>query len=196
MSLAMQANKTKIGVLLAYLCSQIPDMKLRKLIKLVFLVDEASVNERGYPITWLDYYVWKKGPVALEIFNIKEKGGEFSDYIAVFKSEDDKYTVHPQKKIDIENGLAKFSDNQLKLINNIIEKCKNLSADELSEITHENESLWHSAVQKNNLKFNAIDSKTDIKLDFISLLEKNSDKYYSYIEAFENMQFKAALNTK
>lgn len=37
-------NNSKIGNLLAYISSKIEDINLRKLIKLVFLIDEESVR--------------------------------------------------------------------------------------------------------------------------------------------------------
>ena len=45
----------KVGNLLAYIASNIPNINLRKLIKVVFLIDEISVIERGLSVTWLDY---------------------------------------------------------------------------------------------------------------------------------------------
>lgn len=54
-------DKSKIGNLLAYISVTIPNVNLRKLIKLVYLIDERSVKSRGLSVTWLDYYAWEKG---------------------------------------------------------------------------------------------------------------------------------------
>ena len=88
-------NQSKIGNLLAYLSSKVKDINLRKLIKLVYLIDEESVVSRGLSVTWLTYYVWEKGPVAPCIYNIKQNGGDFSKYVNVHRDREEKVIVTP-----------------------------------------------------------------------------------------------------
>ncbi len=71
---------------MAYITNSIPNINLRKLLKLVYLIDEKFMESRGFPLTWFDYYAWEKGPVAPEIYEIKN--GAFSDYVKCFKNED------------------------------------------------------------------------------------------------------------
>jgi uncharacterized phage-associated protein len=195
MCIGIQANKVKIGVLLAYLSSQIEDINLRKLIKLVFLIDELYVKENGYPLTWMDYYVWEKGPVAPEIYNLKNNGGIFSAYVTARKNTDDeKYYIYPASSFHLEAGLAEFGAYHLEIIDSVIQKYGRLSADELSEITHQEDSIWAKTVKENKLDFKK-ESKTEIKLDLTALIKGDSDKYNAYLEALENMQFTAAMNS-
>lgn len=88
-------NNSKIGNLLAYISSKIEDINLRKLIKLVFLIDEESVRSRGISVTWLTYYAWEKGPVAPCIYEIKDRGGIFSKYISVHRNREEKVIITP-----------------------------------------------------------------------------------------------------
>ena len=67
MSLGITANREKNGALLAYIASNIPGINLRKLLKVVYLIDEQFMKLRGFPLTWFDYYAWAKGPVAPEV---------------------------------------------------------------------------------------------------------------------------------
>jgi uncharacterized phage-associated protein len=195
MCIGIQANKVKIGVLLAYLSSKIENINLRKLIKLVFLIDELYVKENGYPLTWMDYYVWEKGPVAPEIYNIKNNGGIFSDYVkAVKNTKDEKYYIYPVSSFYLEDGLSEFGEYHLEVIDSVIQKYGHLSADELSDITHKDDSIWSIAVKENKLDFNKTD-KTDIKLDLTTLIKEDSDKYNAYLDALDNIQFTAALNS-
>jgi uncharacterized phage-associated protein len=193
-SIAIQANKEKIGTLLAYIGEKIPNLKLRKLIKLVFLIDERSVKEKGYPLTWLDYYAWKKGPVAREIFDIKHGGGLFSQFINVNKNEEGgKYIITPNRLFDIEKGMMKFSQNQIDLVDAVLRENGDADADSLTEITHKEDGLWASTVKKYNLSFED-DQQSEIKVDLISLIDKESEIYQDYIEAFDNLCFAASLN--
>jgi uncharacterized phage-associated protein len=194
MCLGIQANKIKIGVLLAYLSSKIEGINLRKLIKLVFLIDELYVKENGYPLTWMDYYVWEKGPVAPEIYNIKNNGGIFSNYIKVVKNtKDRRYYIYPVSSFYLEEGLSEFGEYHLEMIDSVIQKYGHLSADELSDMTHKEDSIWSIVVKENKLDFKK-DSKTNIKLDLTALIKEDSGKYNAYLDALENIQFTAALN--
>src|ERR1700744_2505794 len=60
---------SKIGNLLNYLSTQIPDLNMTKALKLLYLIDETSYMRTGVSITWLDYKVWEMGPVAEELYN-------------------------------------------------------------------------------------------------------------------------------
>ena len=51
----LRANEKKVGALLEYICNQMPHIHLRKLLKVIYLMDEKSVKMRAIPLTWLDY---------------------------------------------------------------------------------------------------------------------------------------------
>ena len=59
----------KIGNLLSYLSTQIPNLSMTKALKLLYLIDETSYMQTGVSVTWLDYKVWEMGPVAEELYN-------------------------------------------------------------------------------------------------------------------------------
>ena len=72
-SLGIQANRVRIGALLAYIANKVPGITMRKMLKIIYLIDERFMRLRGFPFTWLDYYVWEKGPVAPEVYSIKKE---------------------------------------------------------------------------------------------------------------------------
>lgn len=86
--MGLRVNTNRVGALLEYICSLMPHIHLRKLLKVVYLVDEKSVKMRAIPLTWLDYYAWKKGPVAPLVYDVKN--GEFSDFVICTKEADGK----------------------------------------------------------------------------------------------------------
>ena len=83
MSLGVAANREKNGALLAYIAKNIPNIHLRKLLKIIYLIDEEFMKLRAFPLTWFDYYVWAKGPVAPEVYDVKN--GAFSEYVTCHK---------------------------------------------------------------------------------------------------------------
>ena len=175
-------NKNKIGSLLAYISSTIPDINLRKLIKIVYLIDERSVKTRGLSVTWLDYYVWEKGPVAPCIYDIKNNGGEFSHFITAEKNDEEKYIIQPI--ISLKTSTMQFSPKELLLIDSILDEYGHLSADELTEITHCVGGLWDKAKKANQLNFGQ-QKKTDVRIELSDLIVEDEDKMGIYEDARE-----------
>jgi uncharacterized phage-associated protein len=194
MSLGITANKEKNGALLAYIAKNIPDINLRKLLKMVYLIDEKFVTLRGFPLTWFDYYAWKKGPVALEVYNIKE--GEFNKYVTCSKNESGKQIVRPILQSDflVFEQMELYSPYEIGVIDDIIHHYKNKSADELSAITHEKNSLWSRTVNENNVTF--VDGKSNEIIQLAKLNKGNPEKEGIYEDALWNMNFQALLNQK
>lgn len=175
-------NINKIGCLLAYIASSVPEINLRKLIKLVYLIDERSVMTRGLSITWLDYYAWEKGPVAPCIYEIKNKGGEFSNFISTEKNKEEKYIV--SAKIEKERSRMKFSAKELKLINSILNEYGQMTADELTEITHSVGGLWDKVKKENQLNFK-LHKKTNVRIELSDLIAQDEEKMGVYEDARE-----------
>lgn len=86
MDFSTTVNRDKNGTLLAYICLNVPGINLRKLLKLVYLIDEKFVIIRCFPLTWFSYYAWEKGPVASEVYDIKNGG--FSDFVCCKKNKE------------------------------------------------------------------------------------------------------------
>ena len=172
----------KVGNLLAYIASNIPNINLRKLIKVVFLIDEISVIERGLSVTWLDYYAWQKGPVAPCIYDVKNKDNKFSRYVSAIKNEEGRVIVY--SKIEDSVSTLQFSNKELRLIDSVISEFGGLSADELSNYTHRPGGLWNSVVRDNHIDFSE-NGKSDYRIDLRSLIIDDKDKLNVYDDARE-----------
>ena len=192
-SLGVTSNKAKVGALLAYLCYRMPNVQLRKLLKVLYLIDEASVRSRAIPMTWLDYYVWEKGPVAPEVYQIKNKA--FSDYVTCHLENDDKWHVSSVKQEPylIEKDMRLVSQWEQELIDKVIEKCKDKSADTLTDESHTADSLWSKIVEEHNIDFSK-GSQTDYLIDLNLLNGDNEVAKVKYQDAKECMQMQALLN--
>lgn len=166
----------------------IPNINLRKLIKLVYLIDETSVMSRGLSVTWLDYYVWEKGPVAPSIYDIKSAdGNRFSTYVSSHRNKEDKVIVTPN--ISKADSSLQFSKKELRLIDSVIARYGCLSADELSEVTHRVGGLWDIAKKKYHPDFRLSNGRSDIKLNMEDLIQGDEEKTSIYEEAHEIAMF-------
>lgn len=192
MSFGYTVNKEKNGVLLAYLAERIPNVTLRKLLKLVYLTDEKFTIERGFPLTWFNYFAWKKGPVAPEVYDIKN--GSFADFVQCHRNSNDKYEVSPVGGALTEDRLNLYSRYEMNMIDEIISKYGSMSADELTDITHLENTLWSKVVNENKLTFSD-SGRSDCEIHLNRLIEGDEEKEEVFEDALEYMQFCNATST-
>lgn len=194
MGIGIKANRKKIGALLAYLSFSMPNVELRKLLKIIYLIDEQSVKERAFPMTWLDYYAWAKGPVAIDVYEIKN--GAMSDFVSCAKNSAGKWIVAPKKNAEfpVLQGMKAFSEYEKSIIDGVIAKYGKSSSDELTNITHERNSLWYKIVTENNIDFSK-NPKSNCHIDLNRLNHGDTDREEIYEEAFDAIQIQAAINS-
>lgn len=192
MSFGYTVNKEKNGVLLAYLAERIPNVTLRKLLKLVYLTDEKFTIERGFPLTWFNYFAWEKGPVAPEVYDVKN--GSFADFVQCHRNSNDKYEISPVSGALTEDRLNLYSRYEMNMIDEIISKYGSMSADELTDITHLENTLWSKVVNENKLTFSD-SGRSDCEIHLNRLIEGDEGKEEVFEDALEYMQFCNATST-
>ncbi len=194
MSIGIKANRIKNGALLAYIANKVPGINMRKMLKIVYLIDERFMLTRGFPLTWLDYYVWEKGPVAPEIYSIKERNNFFSDFVKATKSEEGKLIIYPLIPINNNpNGpFGELSEYDLSIIDEELSKYGDKSADWLTDQTHLPDALWTKTKLENNVQFH--NGKSDCRVDLKDLIKEDEDLCEVYEDAKWNMGFQAQLN--
>ena len=196
MSLGITANRIKTGALLAYIANKVPNINMRKMLKIVYLIDERFMQLRGFPFTWLDYYVWEKGPVAPEIYSLKNKDNYFSDFVKATKSEDGKLIISPLIPInsDPSGPFGELSEYDLSIIDEELSKYGDKSADWLTDQTHLPDTLWTKTKSENNVVFK--DGKSDCSIDLTDLIKNDKDLCEIYEDAKWNIGFQAQLKSQ
>jgi uncharacterized phage-associated protein len=178
MSLGITRNQN--GALLAYIADAIPGINLRKLLKIVYMIDAHFVEVRNFPLTWFDYFAWAKGPVAPEVYNIKN--GAFAKYVTAQRDDNDKWIISSRYHgFPLDKQMEEFSPYELSHIDMVINQCKDKTADELSDMTHEEGELWSTIVKENNIAF--VDGKSEVPIPLIRLLDGQPDRQEVYDEA-------------
>ncbi|OAV66910.1 putative phage-associated protein [Bacteroidales bacterium Barb6XT] len=190
MCLGVRVNREKIGNLMVLLASEMPPLYHTKLIKLLYLIDEKAVKEHGVPVTWLDYKVWQYGPVAPEIYFIRDNGSVFSEFIHAEK-EGAKTVITPIASFNDD----RFSEYELELIHRIISEYKTATSEQLVQITHEKDSLWDQTKTENNIDFSSpVANISNCSIDLSRLIEKDEIKKDNYEGAKEMMYFRLPVN--
>ncbi|MBN8570702.1 MAG: SocA family protein [Ignavibacteria bacterium] len=199
----------KIGNIFLILSKRIPELNLTKALKLLFLIDEASVQRTGVPITWLDYKVWKLGPVPEEIYNeikkdivetVNLKPLSIKEYVKWSKinnpvePDKDAFLIQPIEDAKEVNTNI-FSDYELELISEVIDTYGSKSAKELIHITHKEGSLWKEIVDANNLEkyFEIFSNTSPYNIDFVKLIKDDDLKLTNLKNSNETLLFQSSL---
>ena len=172
-----------------YLAKSLDNLYITKLLKLLYIIDEESIKESGEPVTWMNYNVWKFGPVNPDLHTelAYNSGENLSDYIEVYQNLYGQIVI---PKSDFDDG--EFSEFELEIIDRVIKNYGVLSSAELVDILHKNDTLWDKIVKEHNLneKFKYEENNTSqYKIDFTELLEKDSLKKHIYQSAKESQCF-------
>ncbi|HMX38733.1 MAG TPA: Panacea domain-containing protein [Saprospiraceae bacterium] len=200
----------KIGTVVRHFAAQIPHLSLTKLLKLLYITDETAMRETGTPITWLEYRVWKRGPVPAEIYQEIKHGEKMTigghlvsldDYIQVKKQESPRRPGQEEVFIEAkgEDDLSMLSDYEIQLLHQVIGQFGSMNAGELVNFLHEEGSLWHKAVQEHKLdtNFELFQNTSNCIIDFSELIEDDEFMKMVAQSAFESLSFhKAIYETK
>lgn len=195
----------KIGNLLNYLSTRIPNLSMTKALKLLYLIDEGAYIRSGSPVTWLDYKVWEMGPVAEELYNELRYDQSFMQNGAVINLDafietqqaegvkgQPQIIIHPKGNYH----LDEFSAFEKELMENITDKFGSYTAKQLIGLLHEKNTLWHKYVTDNNLQLNfrVYNKKSNHTIDFAELIKDDPIMQMAAQSAFESMQLQEEMN--
>lgn len=192
----------KIGVIVRHFAVAIEPLSLTKLLKLLYITDEWAMRETGSPITWLEYRVWKLGPVPNELFQEIKHGEKITvgkhlisldNYIDVARQYNPKRSGQEDVYIKAkgQDDISMLSTYEIELLNRIIRQFGKMSAAELVSYLHQKGSLWHKAVQEHNLEtnFELFQNTSNCIIDFSDLIENDELLKMAAQSAFESLYF-------
>lgn len=182
----------KIGNAIIYLANQISPLSKTRLLKLIYLIEETSVKKYGLPVFNLRFLVWKFGPVSKDLFiELSAKPVLLDKYISREERDGNTFVMARKAFSDDE-----FSDNEMAVLDLIIDKFKNTSAEDLVKFTHREHSLWHTTAKEKGvleLLENESINNTEIEMDFSQLLKGDSVKRSLYLQQREYLQQSRSL---
>ncbi|MEY3241849.1 MAG: hypothetical protein RIR11_3288 [Bacteroidota bacterium] len=196
----------KIGTVIRHFASEIQHLSLTKLLKLLYIADENAMRETGIPITWLEYRVWKHGPVPADIYQEIKHGEKMTigehlisldDYISIEKKDSPKRPE--QEDVFIlpkgQDDLSSLSSYEIELLNRVIKDFGGTNAAELVNYLHREDSLWYKAVKENKLdiNFELYQNTSNHIIDFSDLIEEDELMKMAAQSAFESLYFHKTL---
>jgi uncharacterized phage-associated protein len=182
----------KLGNALIYLIEKMGSLPKTRLLKLVYIIEEKSIEKRSMPFFNLDFEVWKFGPVCQNLYvEFTEEPTILKDYI---------------KKRNTRNGFVfdknssfnddEFSDSDISLMDEIINEFSGANCNDLVEYTHRENSLWYNTAKENGvleLLLNEEIPTTNLKINFEELIKNEPSKLEFYHEHKEFLNFVSSL---
>lgn len=182
----------KLGNALVYLIEKMGSLPKTSLLKLVYIIEEKSIERRSMPFFNLDFEVWKFGPVCQNLYvEFTEEPTILKDYI---------------KKRNTRNGFVfdkinhfnddEFSDSDIALMDEIINEFSGANCNDLVEYTHRENSLWYNTAKENGVLELLLSEElptTNIKIDFTELIKNDTSKLDFYNEHKEFLSFVSSL---
>jgi uncharacterized phage-associated protein len=182
----------KIGNSLIYLIDKMGSLPKTSLLKLVYIIEEKSIEKRAMPFFNLDFEVWQFGPVCQDLYV------EFTEEPTILKDYIKKRNTRNGFVFDKANNFNddEFSDSDIALMDEIVNEFSNLNSKELVEYTHRKDSLWYNTAKDNGVLEILLNEKkptTDIKINFEDLIKNDSSKLAFYNEHKEFLSFVSSL---
>lgn len=175
----------RLGNALIYITSKLGEIPKTKALKLLYFLEEKSINETGVPFFGLDWKVWKLGPVDQTIYNeLTNTPDLLKDYISVSFRENNVCIVNGTKEFNDDE----FSDYDLILLEKVIDSLGGKTAFELSNLTHNPNGLWHKVATEKGLleKFEkGLQTTSNYHIDFIDLIKTDEQKKEMFNNYFE-----------
>lgn len=177
----------KIGNTIIYLCKEIPNINKTKILKILFLLEEASIKKYCQPFFGVDFQLWQHGPVIKDIFIDFAEENNFELLKSFIKKD---ASGHFVPKIEFNDD--QFSDNDILLLEKTIAYAKPLTAKRLVDITHSQNSLWRkSAIKHGVLEIleKKLKTSTESTIDFSLLFEEDNNNKELFIDKLESLEF-------
>ncbi|GHT87795.1 hypothetical protein FACS189474_1540 [Bacteroidia bacterium] len=191
MCIGMKINKNLIGNIMVLLAERCKPLYHTKLLKILYLIDEEATKRTGAPITWLSYNVWQYGPVSEDVYFSKIDGlNKFADFVRFDYIKGDQYIIKPITAFDDSD----FSELDLQIIDDIIEKYGHLNAKQLVDIVHAKGSLWEKTKNASDIQFSKQNKTSPVTLNFAELLHEDNFKKTIYYNTLENIEVQSTLH--
>ncbi|MCK5536262.1 MAG: SocA family protein [Bacteroidales bacterium] len=184
-------NTHELANLIVYLAIKVDNLYITKLLKLLYLIDETSVKKTGFPLTWLDYKVYKYGAVCTDVYQelTFNRGEKFKEYFEVIQERNGQLIKHIR---DFDKN--EFSEYDFEICNEIINLYAHLTSNELVELLHKPDTLWSKAVKKHNIVFNEFNDSNHT-INFLNLISNKPQLKNNYETVKASIDFRKELTS-
>ena len=142
-----EANRQKLGNVVNYIATHARYPYKTEVLKLLFLMEERMVQKYHVPMLSIPYSVWRLGPVSVDVFEELSDGPVLLSDFVTLQFNGQGIRVMPSRDFDEDE----FSDAELEVMREVMEKYGSMNSEELIELTHREGSLWRETAKENGL---------------------------------------------
>ena len=204
-----ESSRVRLGNAVMYIAARAKYPYKTEVLKLLYLMEERMVQKYHVPMLSIPYSVWRLGPVSVDVFEELSDGPVLlADFVTlqfnVWSSEShpsslkDGRVVTDEGKANGQGIMVKpsrefdedeFSDAELEVMSEVMEKYGDMNSDQLIELTHREGSLWRETAKEHGL-LEDFDQKransSTVVIDMGRQLCPDDRAYYN--ETLENRQ--------
>lgn len=171
----------KIGNTLIFLAEKIPEFCKFKALHLIYIIEELSIVKTGSPFLNLNFYIWKNGPIAADLYvELSDNLMLLAQYVALRRVQGKTFVAATEEFND-----GEFSDNEVKMLELIVETFRELNSDKLTEYVRREQTLWYRTAERygilNYFDLNQLNN-TEIELDLRELISGDNFKTKTYLQ--------------
>ena len=156
-----------------------------EVLKLLYLMEERMVQKYHVPMLSIPYSVWRLGPVSVDVFEELSDGPVLLADFVTLQFNGQGILVKSSRDFDEDE----FSDAELEVMAEVMEKYGDMNSEQLIELTHREGSLWRETAKEHGL-LEDFDQKransSTVVIDMGRQLCPDDRAYYT--ETLENRQ--------
>ena len=144
-----EPNRQKLGNTVLYISQRAKYPYKTEILKLLFLMEECSVQQYHTPFLGIPFSVWRLGPVSVDVFEELSDGPVLlSDFITLqFNGQGIRVTPVAGREFDDDE----FSINDIRIMEQVMGKYGDMNSEELVAVTHREGSLWYETAKEHGL---------------------------------------------
>ena len=142
-----ETSRVRLGNALMYISSHAKYPYKTEVLKLLFLMEERMVQKYHVPLLGIPFSVWRLGPVSVDVFEELSDGPVLVNDFVTLQFNGQGIMVKPCKAFDEDE----FSDAELQVMAEVMEKYGGMNTDELIAVTHKEGSLWYETAKEHGL---------------------------------------------
>ncbi len=144
-----ESNRQKLGNTVLYIAQRAKYPYKTEILKLLFLMEERMVQQYHVPFLGIPFSVWRLGPVSVDVFEELSDGPVLlSGYITLqFNGQGIRITPVSGREFNDDE----FSINDIRVMEQVMEKYGDMNSDQLIAETHKEGSLWYETAKEHGL---------------------------------------------
>ena len=187
-----ETSRVRLGNAVMYIASHAKYPYKTEVLKLLYLMEERMVQKYHVPMLSIPFSVWRLGPVSVDVFEELSDGPVLLNDFITLQFNGQGIKVTPSKEFDADE----FSDAELLVMAEVMERYGQMNSDELIAETHKEGSLWRETAKEHGLLEDFDERRANsssIVIDMGRQLCPDDREYYN--ETLENRQLANLLRS-